>query len=132
VSSPVYRTLQRASSSSLRAVIDSPTSFGGKRSKAEIIRVDADLRIPLNSIKLNPESLAALEAKGFKTLTPIQGASFQIAREGRDILARSRTGTGKTIAFSLPLFEALAANMPGSKKGKPGRRPRYKQHYPFW
>ena len=52
----------------------------------------------------------ALQARGVKVLFPIQAATFStIFDEKRDLLARARTGTGKTLAFALPIIESLIA-----------------------
>jgi ATP-dependent helicase YprA (DUF1998 family) len=40
-------------------------------------------------------------------LFPIQAATFKPLTEGRDLIGRARTGTGKTLAFSLPIIEKL-------------------------
>ncbi len=50
---------------------------------------------------------AALIARGITSLFPIQQQVVPVADEGRDILARSPTGSGKTIAFGIPLVQAL-------------------------
>ncbi|HEX2865151.1 MAG TPA: DEAD/DEAH box helicase, partial [Deinococcales bacterium] len=67
---------------------------------------------------LPPEALAALSAQGITTPTPIQTAVLPVALEGRDVLGRARTGTGKTLAFALP----IAARLEPSRER--GRRPR--------
>ncbi|MGQ9692230.1 MAG: DEAD/DEAH box helicase [Thermaceae bacterium] len=67
---------------------------------------------------LKKDVLAALEAKGFKTPTPIQAAALPLALEGRDVLGQARTGTGKTLAFALPIANRLA------KESVRGRAPR--------
>ncbi|MBC7461929.1 MAG: DEAD/DEAH box helicase [Thermoleophilia bacterium] len=56
---------------------------------------------------VTPAVAAALEARGITSLFPIQQAVVPHASEGRDILARSPTGSGKTIAFGIPLVQAL-------------------------
>ena len=43
----------------------------------------------------------------FVTPTPIQAGAIPPAIEGRDVIATAQTGTGKTLAFALPLLEAL-------------------------
>ncbi len=48
-----------------------------------------------------------MEKKGIKTLFPIQIETFEAAYQGRDILASDRTGSGKTVAYSLPIIEKL-------------------------
>ncbi len=50
-----------------------------------------------------------LELKGVKFLYPIQIATLEHIRQGHDIIAQARTGTGKTMAFAIPIVEALQA-----------------------
>jgi len=67
-----------------------------------------------------PDRLAtALTKAGIERPTPIQAACLPPALAGRDVLARSRTGTGKTLAFVLPVVLRLA----GTGRSEP-RRPR--------
>ena len=54
---------------------------------------------------LHPITVAALKKKGIETLFPIQVAALGPAQSGRDVVARAKTGTGKTLAFSLPIVE---------------------------
>ena len=66
-----------------------------------------------------------LEAKGILTFTDIQRQAFDPLYGGRDCLARSRTGTGKTLAFVLPILERMAAEVAsGEYDLKRGRAPR--------
>ncbi|HWG85000.1 MAG TPA: DEAD/DEAH box helicase [Deinococcales bacterium] len=51
--------------------------------------------------------LAGLAARGFTTPTPIQAETLPHTLEGRDVLGRARTGTGKTLAFALPIAARL-------------------------
>src|SRR2546423_1393497 len=48
-----------------------------------------------------------LAAAQFKTLTPIQEQAIPPALEGKDVIGTAQTGTGKTLAFLLPLIEML-------------------------
>ena len=43
-----------------------------------------------------------LSHKGITHFTPVQAEAFDPVRAGRDVIGRSRTGTGKTLAFGLP------------------------------
>ena len=52
--------------------------------------------------------VGALADAGITTPFPIQAATLPDALAGRDVLGRGRTGSGKTIAFSIPLVTALA------------------------
>ncbi len=48
-----------------------------------------------------------LAAAEFTTLTPIQESAIPSALEGRDVIGTAQTGTGKTLAFLIPLIETL-------------------------
>jgi superfamily II DNA/RNA helicase len=54
--------------------------------------------------------VAALAGRGIQEPFPIQAATLPDALAGRDILGRARTGSGKTVAFALPVAAALAAS----------------------
>jgi superfamily II DNA/RNA helicase len=49
----------------------------------------------------------ALEAAGIVTAFPIQALALPIVLDGQDIIGQARTGTGKTLAFAIPLIERL-------------------------
>ena len=54
------------------------------------------------------EQLAALLKKqGITTPTPVQEQAIPPMRAGRDVIAQAQTGTGKTLAFLLPLLEKI-------------------------
>ncbi|WP_374691065.1 DEAD/DEAH box helicase [Accumulibacter sp.] len=59
-------------------------------------------------IGLNPALLAALTDSGYDVPTPVQAQVVPAAIEGRDIIACSQTGSGKTAAFMLPALHRLA------------------------
>jgi ATP-dependent RNA helicase DeaD len=52
--------------------------------------------------------LAAIDAVGYETPTPIQAKTIPHLLAGRDLLGHAPTGTGKTAAFALPLLARLA------------------------
>ncbi|NGZ76207.1 DEAD/DEAH box helicase [Saccharibacillus alkalitolerans] len=56
-----------------------------------------------------PEVLERLQAQGITVPTPVQEASLPLALEGRDLMVQAQTGTGKTLAFILPILEKIAA-----------------------
>jgi len=60
--------------------------------------------LPLSAYTRERLSLAR-----FSTPTPIQGAAIPQALEGKDVLATAQTGTGKTLAFVIPIMECLLA-----------------------
>ncbi|MFN3953298.1 MAG: DEAD/DEAH box helicase [Pararhodobacter sp.] len=56
---------------------------------------------------LDPSLLKALDRMGIATPTPIQARAIPSVMEGRDLLGMAQTGTGKTLAFGLPLIHRL-------------------------
>src|SRR6266852_9359376 len=55
-----------------------------------------------------------LSSARFTTPTPVQAAAIPMALEGKDVLATAQTGTGKTLAFLIPIIEQLLKeNTPG-------------------
>ncbi len=63
--------------------------------------------MPFTSLGLSPALLQALSAKAYRAATPIQAAAIPAALQGRDVLACAQTGSGKTVAFALPLLQQL-------------------------
>ncbi len=58
---------------------------------------------------LSSETLAAVEALGWREPTPVQRQAIPPGLEGRDIVGIAQTGTGKTGAFLLPVLERVTA-----------------------
>ncbi|KAJ3278140.1 Nucleolar RNA helicase 2 [Borealophlyctis nickersoniae] len=122
-------TADNASSSSSRAENDAPSApsspeKSSKKSKKDkktgdaesntvvkISEIDGGDEIPdhlkLTNNNLSSSTIAALTARGVTHLFPIQAATLKPILEGKDLLGRARTGTGKTLAFSLPMIERL-------------------------
>jgi ATP-dependent RNA helicase DeaD len=49
----------------------------------------------------------AIAERGYVKPTPVQVATFRPIREGKDVIVRSKTGTGKTAAFAVPILERI-------------------------
>ncbi|MEO6711309.1 MAG: ATP-dependent RNA helicase DbpA [Planctomycetota bacterium] len=64
-------------------------------------------------LALPPATLEVLARLGYHAMTPIQAASLPIALAGHDLIARAKTGTGKTAAFALVLLANLKASVRG-------------------
>ena len=65
-----------------------PTAFGG--------------------LGIAPGILAAIARLKFTEPTPIQARSIPVGLEGKDLIAIAQTGTGKTLAFGIPMIQRLA------------------------
>ena len=73
-----------------------------------------------------PENLAAvLEADGKTLPFPIQRDTLPDSLAGRDVLGRGRTGSGKTIAFAVPLVARLAGGRRRPSHPRPAPSPRW-------
>ncbi|KAJ3277030.1 Nucleolar RNA helicase 2 [Terramyces sp. JEL0728] len=80
----------------------------------------------LEALPLSASTLKSLKERNVKQFFPIQAAAYDHVMKGKDLLARARTGTGKTLAFSLPMVESLKKQNTESPKefNKRGRSPR--------
>jgi ATP-dependent RNA helicase RhlE len=55
-----------------------------------------------------PNILNVLEKNGFTTPTPIQAKAIPVAVTGQDVMGIAQTGTGKTLAFGIPMIQRIA------------------------
>ena len=62
------------------------------------------------SLELSESSLAAVEALGWETPSPIQAQAIPILLQGKDLVGIAQTGTGKTGAFMLPTLERIESS----------------------
>ncbi len=60
-----------------------------------------------NELSLNDDLVKALEKQGITKATKIQEIAIPLALEGKNIMARSETGTGKTLAYLIPVIERI-------------------------
>lgn len=81
-----------------------------QESETEKQRTTSTATPPVPSFRelgLSETPLAAIEAMGWQSPTPIQAQAIPSALEGRDIVGIAQTGTGKTGAFLLPALEKI-------------------------
>ena len=69
--------------------------------------------ISFYGLGIAPKILEALERMKFTVPTPIQHKAIPIAAAGKDIIGVAQTGTGKTLAFAIPIIQHLS-----QKKGR--------------
>jgi ATP-dependent RNA helicase RhlE len=63
--------------------------------------------IAFNTLGLDPSLLEGIAVRGFERTTPIQSAVVPIALAGHDVIGCADTGTGKTVAFVLPILHRI-------------------------
>jgi ATP-dependent RNA helicase DeaD len=66
--------------------------------------------ISFDEMNLSEPLRRALAERGYTNPTPVQARAFGPAMAGKDLIVRSKTGTGKTAAFGLPLLEKIPAD----------------------
>lgn len=64
------------------------------------------------SLGIRPELVELLQRSGLKEPTPVQTESIPLLLKGKDVIAQAQTGTGKTLAFLLPIMERLEPSRP--------------------
>nr|KYP73311.1 DEAD-box ATP-dependent RNA helicase 53 [Cajanus cajan] len=81
------------------AVDDFPYEEGSKG--------NADEGLEIAKLGISQDIVSALAKKGIARLFPIQRAVLEPAMQGRDMIGRARTGTGKTLAFGIPIMDKI-------------------------
>ena len=73
----------------------------------EATSASSDTSLEFSSLPLSADLLEVVKELGFEKLTPIQAASIPLLLEGKDLVGQSKTGSGKTAAFGLPILEQI-------------------------
>ncbi|RLK52335.1 DEAD/DEAH box helicase [Microbacterium telephonicum] len=94
-----------------------------ERLQAEAVDAATVTAAGFGDLGLGQNIVKRLAELGAETPFPIQAATIRPILDGRDVLARGRTGSGKTIAFGAPLVEAVLRGQAG-KRREFGRAPK--------
>ena len=73
---------------------------------------------PYSSFDLAPAVMRGIQDAGFERCTPIQAQTLPFALAGRDVAGQAQTGTGKTAAFLVSMFQTLLTHVP--REARPG------------
>ncbi|KAG9439651.1 hypothetical protein H6P81_019816 [Aristolochia fimbriata] len=68
---------------------------------------DSDEGLEIAKLGIAEEIVSALARRGITKLFPIQRAVLEPAMQGRDMIGRAKTGTGKTLAFGIPILDSI-------------------------
>lgn len=63
--------------------------------------------LTFEELNLTPKVKLAIDEMGFTSATSIQSRAIPLIRTGADVIGRSQTGTGKTVAFAIPAIEII-------------------------
>lgn len=82
--------------------------------RQEIAKNDPNLLVDMkfSQVVSPPTQRALQEIVGVDRMTAVQGETFGLIREGESLVARARTGTGKSLAFLVPMVERLLSMPP--------------------
>jgi superfamily II DNA/RNA helicase len=72
--------------------------------------------VPFSDFGIREEICSGLAAAGILTTFPIQALALPLALRGQDIIGQARTGTGKTLAFGIPLLELVREGPAGAPR----------------
>lgn len=75
--------------------------------RAKLPAATAPISEAFRELGVDDIGLAAIAALGYSDPTPIQAESLPLLYDGEDLVGLAQTGTGKTIAFGLPLARAI-------------------------
>ncbi len=64
--------------------------------------------VRFSDLDLSVEIMDALEKMGFSEMTPVQAETIPLMMDGHDVIAIAPTGTGKTLAFGIPMLEYIS------------------------
>lgn len=67
-------------------------------------------------LNLNPQLLRGIAERGYTELTQVQEETLARTLQGEDVAVQSQTGTGKTAAFLITIFERMLATRPEARK----------------
>ncbi|MCB9653803.1 MAG: DEAD/DEAH box helicase [Deltaproteobacteria bacterium] len=85
-----------------------PSSRPNPSSSPNVDPPSAPERVRFDDMPLSPEARLGLKALGYELATPVQAATFDPAMAGEDLMVQSKTGTGKTTGFGLPMIERIS------------------------
>jgi len=71
-------------------------------------QIPGKLPVTFSDLKLPPALQDVIVEIGYTTLTPVQAQSIPLLLGGRDLIGQSRTGSGKTAAFSIPILRNIS------------------------
>jgi hypothetical protein len=91
--------------------------------QAQAVQAEEVADVSFSSLGLGDNIVRTLAELGAAAPFPIQAATIAPILAGKDVLARGRTGSGKTIAFGAPLVEAVLRSQAGKRRAF-GRSPK--------
>ncbi|KAF2850065.1 ATP-dependent RNA helicase-like protein dbp8 [Plenodomus tracheiphilus IPT5] len=105
--------IQTTTISRIKTKQQSSTAKPAVRTSASVDTISAKEKLSFASLDVAPWLVASLASMEIKKPTGIQQACIPEILKGRDCIGGSRTGTGKTVAFSVPILQKWAEDPSG-------------------
>src|SRR6202035_252968 len=77
--------------------------------------------VPFRDLGIDEVICTALDDAGIYTTFPIQALTLPLAIDGQDIIGQARTGTGKTLAFGVPILHRLSTTLAAARTARQPR-----------
>lgn len=91
-----------------------------KKAKKQLTKKQIDHeKTAVSNYRLSPTTIDKLSKSSITHFTEVQAGTYNLIYDGKDVIAKSRTGTGKTLAFALPILERLALDKTPLRRGCP-------------
>ncbi|KAL0464905.1 UNVERIFIED_CONTAM: DEAD-box ATP-dependent RNA helicase 31 [Sesamum latifolium] len=91
---------------------------GRKKQVVQMMRIWRREKLRFDQCPISPLSLKAIKHAGYEKMTLVQEATLPVIMKGKDVLAKAKTGTGKTVAFLLPAIELIVKSPPVARDQK--------------
>ncbi|KAG8477489.1 hypothetical protein CXB51_030865 [Gossypium anomalum] len=101
-----YIILRKKASSALGLEKDADQTVTPRSSQGKSESYLSETRF--DQISISPLSLKGIKDAGYEKMTVVQEATLPVILKGKDVLAKAKTGTGKTVAFLLPSIEIVS------------------------
>ncbi|XP_078576363.1 nucleolar RNA helicase 2-like isoform X2 [Branchiostoma floridae x Branchiostoma japonicum] len=103
-----------ASGSDVECANENGASENGVAENGTITKEEGDFE----NFRITAQTVTKLKARNVVKLFPVQYSTFDFVYDGWDVITQARTGTGKTLAFSIPLVERLQKDGVSIKRGR--------------
>ncbi|CAN1157187.1 DEAD-box ATP-dependent RNA helicase 31 [Linum perenne] len=95
-----------------------PSSTGSSTASSTASSASYLSETRFDQCSVSPLTLKAIKDAGYENMTVVQAATLPVILKGKDVLAKARTGTGKTVAFLLPSIEVIVKTPPADHDNK--------------
>ncbi|ONK65209.1 uncharacterized protein A4U43_C07F34800 [Asparagus officinalis] len=112
------KSLEFRASDVVRAGFAMEDGFFDEKEKGSSSKKGGDEGLEIAKLGINDKIVRDLANRGITKLFPIQKAVLEPAMQGRDMIGRAKTGTGKTLAFGIPIIDKILQHQKKHGRGR--------------